>query len=219
MNRTEAKALVTRLHDSWKHARERTTRSQERYAKQANKHRREVDFKVKDKVWVTTKHWKNERPSRKLANQMEGPYEILEQIGHSFKLKLPDTMRVHPVFHAEKLRKDPNNPLPGQSNPEPPALELDDGSEEYEVQEVLAVKLVRNKLKYRVQWKGWDPDPKWYPASTLSNAPLLLQSFHEKNPELPGPPKNLKYWLDCALADDFPEPQDDDGVVQSHDND
>jgi len=48
---------------------------------------------------------------------MEGPYEILEQIGHSFKLKLPESIKVHPVFHAEKLRKDPRNPLPGQTNP------------------------------------------------------------------------------------------------------
>jgi hypothetical protein len=46
-------------------------RSQERYAKQANKRRRGVDFAVKDKVWVTAKHWKTDRPSRKLANQME----------------------------------------------------------------------------------------------------------------------------------------------------
>jgi hypothetical protein len=91
---------------------------------------------------VTTRHWKTDRPSRKLANQMEGPYEILEQVGHSFKLKLPESMKVHPVFHAEKLRRDPGNPLPGQANPDLPPLELEDGNEEYEVQEVLAVKLI-----------------------------------------------------------------------------
>jgi hypothetical protein len=85
---------------------------------------------------------------------MEGLYEILEQVGHSFRLKLPESMKIHPVFHAEKLRKDPGNPLPGQSNPEPPPLELQDSETEYEVQEVLAVKLLRSKLKYRVQWKG-----------------------------------------------------------------
>ena len=60
--------------------------SQDRYAKQANKHRRAVDFKVKDKVWVSTKHWKTDRPSRKLADQMDGPYEILKKVGNSFRL-------------------------------------------------------------------------------------------------------------------------------------
>jgi hypothetical protein len=44
---------------------------------------------------------------------MEGPYEILEQIGYSFRLKLPELIRIHPVFHTEKLYKDPGNSLPG----------------------------------------------------------------------------------------------------------
>ena len=62
---------------------------------------------------------------------MEGPYKILEKIGHSFKLELPESIKVHPVLHAEKLRKDSGNPLPGQANPEPPPLELEDGNAEY----------------------------------------------------------------------------------------
>jgi transposase InsO family protein len=210
LNRDDAKSMVTRLHEAWQHAKENMTRAQARYTKQANKHRREVDFDVGDKVWVTTKHWKTDRPSRKLANQMEGPYKILEKIGHSFKLELPESMKVHPVFHAEKLRKDPGNPLPGQANPEPPALELEDGETEYEVERVLAAKLVRNKLKYKIQWKGWDLDPEWYPASALSNSPIALQNFYKENPMQPGPPKNLQYWLDSAQKDTYPEARVDD---------
>ena len=44
---------------------------------------------------------------------MDSLYKILEQIGHSFKLKLPESIKVHPVFYAEKLRKDLKNPLLG----------------------------------------------------------------------------------------------------------
>jgi len=43
---------------------------------------------------------------------MEGPYEILEQISYLFKLKLLESIKVHLVFYAEKLYKDPRNPLP-----------------------------------------------------------------------------------------------------------
>lgn len=43
---------------------------------------------------------------------MDGPYEILKQIGYSFKLKLPDLIKVYSVFYAKKLRKDLKNPLP-----------------------------------------------------------------------------------------------------------
>ena len=57
---------------------------------------------------------------------------------------------MYPVFYAKKLRKDLENPLLSQTNPEPPLLEVEEGETEYEVQEVLAVKLIRGKLKYRV---------------------------------------------------------------------
>jgi hypothetical protein len=81
---------------------------------------------------------------------MEGPFEILEEHGHSFLLKLPETMKVHPVFYAEKLRKDPGNPLLGQANPEPLPVVLEDGEQEYDVERILAVKLVRKRLKYKI---------------------------------------------------------------------
>jgi hypothetical protein len=80
---------------------------------------------------------------------MDRPYEVLEQVRHSFKLKLLEFIKVGLVFHTEKLRKAPENPLPGQSNPKTPPLQVND-TEEYEVQEVLAVKIERGKLKYRI---------------------------------------------------------------------
>ncbi len=92
---------------------------------------------------------------------MASPFEVLEQIGHSYKLKLPDLIKVHPVFYAEKLCKHSNNSLPRQPMDNTPPLAINDQIE-YEVEQILAVKLVRNKLKYRVKWKGWDDDPHWY---------------------------------------------------------
>jgi len=87
---------------------------------------------VKDKVWVSTKGWKCNRPSRKLVDQIAGPFEIIEQVGHLFKLKLLESIKVHPVFHTEKLQKALENPLPGQSNPDPPPLQVNN-KEEYKV--------------------------------------------------------------------------------------
>jgi hypothetical protein len=76
-------------------------------------------------------------------------YKIIEQVRHSFKLKLLDSIKVYLVFYTKKLRKDLGNPLPGQSNLETLPLWVND-AKEYEVQEVLAVKLAQGKLKYRI---------------------------------------------------------------------
>jgi len=43
---------------------------------------------------------------------MVGPYKVLKKIGNLYKIKLPDLIRVYPIFLLDKLRKAVNNLLP-----------------------------------------------------------------------------------------------------------
>ena len=204
----DAQACIKRIQKVWEWAKADMAQAQERQAKQANKHRRPVDFKVKDKVWVSTKNWSSERPSRKLGYQNEGPYEITEQVGHSYRLKLPDN-QLHKVFAPELLRKDPGNPLPGQHQ-EPPLPIVYNQQPEWEVEQVLQSRKHTRKLQYQVKWIGVDHDPVFYDAEAFKGAPHKLKAFHDEYPKARGPPVNLQYWIDCYLQGKEPADRHDD---------
>jgi hypothetical protein len=44
---------------------------------------------------------------------MAGPYEISEKVGYSFKVKLLELIKIHPIFSLDRLRKAAEDPLPG----------------------------------------------------------------------------------------------------------
>jgi hypothetical protein len=198
------------MHAAWDTAKQQMEKAQNRMRSAVNRHRRPVDWDIGDMVFLDTKNLAIDRPSRKLAAKWEGPFKVLEKVGHSYRLQLPVGSRIHDVFAPDLLCKDPQDPLPGQEAPKPPGEPIQ-GVEEWEVDQILASKLYRAKLKYRVSWIGHDPDPTWYPASNFMGAPHKLREFHEQNPSKPGPPRALGQWIQAweKGIDDMTSLQDD----------
>ena len=219
MTREEAQQYAKVRYDAFLRAREIAQAgikaAQERQAAQANKHRREPNFKKDDMVFVVPKNWDTGRPSRKLDHQMRGPWKILDQIGHSYEVDLPNSMKVYPVFHADRLRKAADNPLPGQEDKPEPPIEIN-GTPEYVVEQVLNSRVLRGKLQYQVDWQGYDPDATWYYAHGFIGAPHKLRDYHEAYPNKPGPPVRLKEWLQAWEAEeDLGRHPDDDKPSQA----
>ena len=165
--------------------------AQKRYQTSADSRRLPPpEFKIGLKAWVKAKYFRTTRPSRKLSEINQGPFDIIAQLGPlSYTLKLPDSMRaIHPVFHVSMLEPDTPNTIPNRAEIPPPPIEVE-GELEYEIERILdsAIdKRRRVKLKYFIKWTGYD-EPEWLPADELINASDLVRDFHAAYPDKPGP--------------------------------
>lgn len=84
-------------------------RAQERMKRQADKKRSERVFAVGDKVFLKFQPYVQSslapRANQKLAFKFFGPFTIIEKIGAvAYKLQLPDSAAIHPVFHVSQLK-------------------------------------------------------------------------------------------------------------------
>ncbi|QRV73677.1 Retrotransposable element Tf2 protein [Ceratobasidium sp. AG-Ba] len=147
------------------------------------KHWSPEDIKVGDKVWLDTRNIKTERPVAKLSARKIGPYKVLKREGtHAFKLELPHTLSVDPVFHTSLVSLKKDDPF-GHGPPQPPAEVTPDGEEEYKVEKILDSQKQQNQVQYLVHWKGYDPKSNtWEPLKHLDTAMGAVQKFHKENP-------------------------------------
>ncbi|XP_031758562.1 uncharacterized protein LOC108647661 [Xenopus tropicalis] len=143
------------------------------------------EFEVGDMVWLSTLNLRLTCPSKKLAQRFIGPFEILQRINPvSFKLLLPRTLRIHPVFHAAPLKRFVPSQFPGRGPLLPDPVVISD-HDEYEVESIVDSKSRRGEVQYLIKWKGFGPEENsWEPASNV-NAPKLVRAFHQRFPDKP----------------------------------
>ncbi|MCO5588554.1 hypothetical protein L7F22_042511 [Adiantum nelumboides] len=107
----EANEYTRDLDTAFVKVRETLQKSQERQKKAANRHRR--DLKLKENDWVLLRFEKarlqkkkeKKRLYPKLSMRYYGPFQITERINDvSFRLRLPDTWRIHNAFHVSLLK-------------------------------------------------------------------------------------------------------------------
>ena len=105
------------------------------------------EYKVGNKIWLSTKNFNVDRPSRKLTEHQLGLYEIVKIISsNAVKLKLPASFKIHNVINVSRIRPY-HPPVAGQSiiPPEPVTVE---GTPEYKVEEIMNSRLKYDKLEF-----------------------------------------------------------------------
>jgi hypothetical protein len=158
---------------------------------------------------TTNLSWDLRHPTRKLAEQSAG-LSNAERVGNAYRLELSESIKVHPIFSPEKLRRATVEW--SDCGPQPPITF--DGQDEWEVEQIQTMQLIRKKLFYRVKRLGHD-DLTWYPAQNFKTSPHRIHDFHVQYPDLAGPPKRLAEWLKATDEDVFLEDHEEDTVPGS----
>ena len=165
-------------------AKDALTEAQDYQTKYANEHRRHQEFKVGDKVLLSSKHIQNptdkRRPAQKLTPRFIGPYNVIGIVSPvAYKLELPNTLKIHPVFHVSLLKLYKETPDEfTRPTPPPPVVISDTEQEEFEVESILDKRTIRKKTQYLVKWLGYPlHDATWESEKDLIHAPEKLAEF------------------------------------------
>jgi hypothetical protein len=159
------------------------TMAQNRMKQQADQHRSERSFEVGDWVFLRLQPYKQmslkqAKKDNKLSPKYYGPYKVLQKIGTmAYKLELPASSRVHPVFHVSCLKKVIGDKIPVQTI----LPELDEEGKiilEPEAITDTRIHQLRNRSisEYLIKWRKLPAeDSTWEDESFIQKHPELLK--------------------------------------------
>ena len=161
----------------------RLQEAQQRMKHYADKHITERSFEVGDWVFLRLQPYKQTtlsmRRDYKLAPKFYGPYQILEKIGQvAYKLQLPVTTAIHPVFHVSMLKKKLGNHVVPT-----PTLPLSNAQGQFLVEPVAILdrRLVKQGNKsavhVKIQWMNIGPE-----EATWEDYDRMQQQFPNFDP-------------------------------------
>jgi len=97
--------------------------------KQANKHRKEINYKIESKIFLDERNIVTARSFKKLNDKMLDSFNMLNFVDFSYKLKLSETMHIHDVFHFKLLCLVIDDFLPDQKNDSSRSIVINDENE------------------------------------------------------------------------------------------
>ena len=156
--------------------------AQDSQTKYANKHRRHLIFNIGNKILLSASYINNpvdrQRPTRKLTPRYLEPYIVTAIISPTaYKLDLPKSLRIHPVFYISLLKPYKESEKFLRATPPAPTM-LSDNFEEYKVETILDKRTLRNRVQYLVKWVGYPlHDATWELANHLQNAQGKVNEF------------------------------------------
>lgn len=166
--------FITHIQTVTSQAQERLAEAQSRQEQYANTHRRTESFRLDDLVWLSTENIQDDvnrmRPKRKLIPKWIGPYPIIEVLPSDvYRLQLPKTLRVHPVFHVSRLKRfysEMESDL--RDSTHQPFVDPETSELVWHIEALLDKRIRYNRPEYLIKWQGFpESEASWEPINHL----------------------------------------------------
>jgi hypothetical protein len=201
-----SKELLEKIRETFARISKQLYLTQDRMKRFADKHRTNApNYRIGDLVFLDRRQIPSSSENPKMDSPFIGPFPIVKKINPvSMKLRLPSTMRIHPVFHVSLLK-----PCVGQHKP----------SENLTISErnsltpslLLRSRTSYGKTQFLVRWEGLgEVDDSWVPEKSLPShlvKQFLSQRESLTRPDTPEPDTSQpEYWEQIyrkQLSDSF----------------
>jgi hypothetical protein len=180
-----AREVVERIVKVHEHVQQRMQAASEQQVKQANKHRRDVQYQEGDQVLLSSKVFGSGVPdkSRKLLRKYFGPLPVIRVPSPvNVVLLLPDHLRMHNRVHVSKIKRWEEDKHWGPRHDMPP-VDVDMGQTYYVYtpERIISKRGTGPRLRYLVKYKGWDHcENQWLPVRELAGCENMIQDFERR---------------------------------------
>lgn len=137
-----------------------------------------------DKVYISTRNIRTRRPKKKLDDKYIGPYSVIRPIGTTaYEIRLPSTLRIHPVFHVSQLQLAKKDQFERTTPVQ--IVEEQEDDQEYDVKAIVNSRFRRQRLEYQVRWDNYTPSDDTWEKHYDVLAPDCIRAFHAACPLAP----------------------------------
>ena len=140
-----------------------------------------MTFKKDDLVFLNSKNIVINKSFKKLNDKMFDSFKVIFIIDFFYKLKLSKIIKIYNVFYFKFLNLVAINSLFNQKNLSFKTIIVKD-KKKWIIEDILDLKKLWNRLKYKIKWKNVDKDLNWYNIneSEFDNIKNVMKDFYKR---------------------------------------
>jgi hypothetical protein len=180
-----ARDMAEQIAKVHRHVQQQMASASARMVAQANKHRRDVQYRRGDKVLLSSAVFLSGTPdkSRKLLRKYFGPFTVLHARSPvNVTLQLPPHVRIHNTVHVSKVKRWLPDKHWGRRQDMPPVdSEFGDDVLVFTPERVISKRGHGARLRYLVKYTGFDHcENQWLPKNELVGCEHLIRAFERR---------------------------------------